>query len=813
MLRRRTGLAGTFSLLFALILAACGQVGTDAQPNDATATPVVPSIKQQPVSQSVGAGQVVSFSVVATGSAPLSYQWRKNGATVNGAVAATYSAPATVEDDGSTFSVAVSNTAGMVESDSAMLRVLPSAVAPTITSQPTNQSITAGQTATFSVTATGTDPLSYRWQRNGADIAGATSARYTTPAATTSDSGATFAVVVSNPAGSINSRPATLSVTAAGPTAPSITTQPADQSIQSGQTATFSVVTAGSAPLSYQWRKNGTAIAGATGTSYTTPAETIGDNGATFAVVVSNTLGTATSRSARLTVTSVPTGGVDVVTYKYDRSRTGQNQNEKILTPANVTAASFGKLRLLSTDGKVDAQPLYLSALNIGGVSHNVVFVATEHDSIYAFDADSGAQLWKSSLVPAGEVVGNDSCLQTTGVMATPVIDRSAGAHGTLYAVARTQSGTNYIHRLHALDVTTGAELLGGPTLITATAPKSGGTLTFDPAQANERAALLLNNGTIYTTWTSRCDLYFYTGWIMTYSQSTLKQTAVLNVAPNSGGVGPAIWMSGGGPAADAANNVYLITANGVFDTALDASGFPNMGDFGNSFLKLTLSGNSLTVTDYFAPYNGVTLSGTDKDLGSGGLILLPDQTDSSGTTRHIIIGAGKDGNIYLLNRDSLGHFSATGNNIWQQLTSILGNLGEFPATGRGGIWSTPAYFNNHVYFSPVYDTLKSFSYSSARLSTAPVASTAVTFVPPGALPVVSANGTANAIVWAHQNTDPAVLYAFDANTLAQLYSSSTAANARDQFGPGNKFIAPVVANGKVFVGTTNGVAVFGLLQ
>ena len=717
MRRQRTGLTWIVLSWCALVLVGCSQVGTDAQPDTASA----PAILTQPADQDVDEGQTATFAVVASGSQPLAYQWSRNGAVINGAVTASYSAAASADADGDSFTVRVSNPAGAVDSNAARLSVRSAALAPSITAQPANQSITAGQTATFSVTATGSAPLAYRWQKNGVDIAGATAA------------------------------------------------------------------------------------------TYTTPAEATSDNGALFVVIVSNTAGSVTSVGAQLTVTSAAQpGGVDVVTYKYDKARTGQNQSETVLTPANVSAATFGKLRFLSTDGKVDAQPLYLGALNIGGVSHNVVFVATENDSIYAFDADSGAQLWKKALVPAGETVGNDTCLKTTGVMATPVIDRSAGTHGTIYAVARTQSGTAYHHWLYALDVTTGAELLGGPMPITAVAPKGGGTLTFNPAQANERAALLLNNGTIYTTWPSRCDLSFYTGWLMSYSSATLQQTGVLNVAPNSGGVGPAIWMAGNGPAADSANNVYLITANGVFDTALDPSGFPNMGDFGNSFLKI--AGDSLSVTDYFAPFNGVTLSSTDKDLGSGGLILLPDQTDSSGTVRHIAVGAGKDGNIYLVNRDSMGHFSATGNNIWQQLTSILGNLGELPSTGHGGIWSTPAYFNNHVYFGPVNDSLKSFSYTSAKLSTAPVASTSVKFVYPGAAPVVSANGTANAIVWAHQNSDPAVLYAFDAGTLAQLYSSSDAAGGRDQFGAGNKFIAPVVANGKVFVGTTNGVAVFGLL-
>ncbi|MBS0579756.1 MAG: immunoglobulin domain-containing protein [Proteobacteria bacterium] len=777
---------------------------------------VAPTITTQPADQSVKSGQTATFSVAASGTAPLTYQWARNGAALPGATSAAYTTGSlATSDSGASFSVTVRNSAGSVSSRAARLTV--SASAPSITSQPADQTVTAGQPASFSVSATGTAPLSYQWRRNGTAIAGATGATYTIAAAQTSDSGATFSVAVSNSAGSVTSRTATLTVTGG---APAITVQPADQTVHAGQTASFSVAASGSAPLSYQWRRNGAAIAGASGSSYTTAITTAADSGAQFSVLVSNAFGSITSRSALLTVTSAITQGSDVVTYKYDLARSGANLAEKTLTTANVHSATFGKLHFLGTDGKVDAQPLYLSALNVNGVARNVVFVATENDSVYAFDADSGAQLWKVSLVPAGETVNDQpqqSCDQiqpTIGITSTPVIDRSAGAHGTMYVVAMSKSTASaaWHQRLHALDVATGAELLGGPREITASYPSANGTITFDPQQYEDRAALLLVNHTIYTSWSSHCDNKFYTGWIIAYSQSTLQQTAVLNVAPNSGGVGPAIWMAGGGPAADSAGNIYLLTANGAFEEALDASGFPNQRDFANSFLKLSTGGGSLAVADYFTISNTSLESGADLDLGSGGAMLLPDMTDSGGTVRHLVLGAGKDGNVYLVNRDSMGHFSPSANNIWQQLTQVLG--GRLTGNQNGGLWSTPAYFNGHVYFGPVARPLASFSINNARLAGSASSSSTPVFPYPGTSPVVSANGSANGIVWAHQNTNPAVLYAFDAaNVGRELYDSSQAAGGRDQFGAGNKFITPVVIDGKVFVGTTNGVAVFGLLN
>jgi hypothetical protein len=506
-----------------------------------------------------------------------------------------------------------------------------------------------------------------------------------------------------------------------------------------------------------------------------------------------------------------PPSTADFVTYKNDISRTGQNLAETVLTLANVNSSSFGLLRFLSTDGKVDAQPLYLSALTVQGATHNVVFAATENDTVYAFDADSGAVLWHVSLLASGETPSDEvySCDQTTptvGVTATPVIDRAAGAHGTLFVVSmsKTTATATYHQRLHALDVTTGAELLNGPAEISASYPIVGGTMTFAPEAYQERAALLLSQGTIYTSFTSHCDIAPYSGWVIAYSESNLAQTAVFNAAPNSGGSGPSIWMSGGGPAADAAGNVYLLTANGAFETTLDANGFPNQSDYGNSFLKLASSGGTLTVADYFTMYNELVESQDDQDLGSGGILLLPDLTDATNTTRHLAVGAGKDGNLYVVDRDNMGKFSATANNNWQVLADALGS----------GIWSTPAYYNQTVYYGPTTGPLLAFAVSNAKLALA--SSSGPSFEYPGTAPAVSANGSSNGIVWAHENVPnpaPAVLHAFDASDLShELYNSSQAPNGRDQFGAGNKFITPVIVGGKVFVGTQNGVAVFGLL-
>jgi hypothetical protein len=593
--------------------------------------------------------------------------------------------------------------------------------------------------------------------------------------------------------------------------APAIAAQPTDQRVVVGQTATFSVTASGTAPLQYQWQKGTAPIAGATASSYTTPAASLPDDGSTFQVVISNSVGSVTSSSAKLTVAAGTTmaAGVDVTTYKYDLNRSGQNLAESALTLANVASSTFGLLRRLPVDGRVDAQPLYLSALSTAGGTFNTLFVATEHDSVYAFDSDSGAVLWHVSLLGTGEKASDTrGCSQVSpeiGITSTPVIDRSAGAHGTMYVVAMSiDSSSNYHQRLHALDVTTGAELLNGPVDISASFPATGtATSSFDAKSYEERAALLLANGTIYTSWTSHCDDAPYGGWIISYAQSTLARNGVLNVAANSSS-GPAIWMAGGGPAVDASGNIYLLTANGAFETTMDAKGFPSAQDYGNSFLKISSAAAGLSVLDYFTMSNEVAESNADQDLGSGGEMLLPDLMDSTNTVRHLMVGAGKDGNIYVVDRDSMGKFNSSANKNYQMLTGVL----------PGGIWSTPAYFNGTLYYGNVSGTLKAFAISSAKLSAAPQSQSTTQFTYPGTAPSVSANGTANGIVWAHENTSPAVLHAYDATNLAhELYNSNQAAANRDQFGAGNKYITPIVADGKVFVGTGGAVAVFGLLH
>ncbi|PYU27256.1 MAG: pyrrolo-quinoline quinone [Acidobacteria bacterium] len=586
-------------------------------------------------------------------------------------------------------------------------------------------------------------------------------------------------------------------------------TQPANQTVTSGQTATFFVVATGTAPLSYQWQKSGANISGAISSSYTTPTIVSADNGATFRAVVTNAAGSVTSNSATLTVvTSLPLG-TDVTTFHNDNARTGQNLTETTLTPANVNSQTFGLLRNLLVDGKVDAEPLYLSQLSLAGGVYNVVFIATEHDSVYAFDSDTGAQLWKVSMLGSGETTSDSrGCGQVSpeiGITSTPVIDRKAGPHGTIYVVAMSKKGSTYFQRLHALDVTTGAELLGGPVTIQATYPgtganSSGGQVIFDPKQYKERSGLLLLNGVIYTSWGSHCDINPYTAWIIGYDASNLSQSSVLNLTPN--GSEGSIWQSGGGPAADAQGNIYVLMANGTFDTTLDANGFPSGHDYGNAFVKISTSGGTLRVADYFNMSNTVSESGADTDLGSGAPMLLPDLGDGAGSTLLLAVGAGKDGNIYIVDRSNMGKFNATSNHVYQQLSGAVPN----------GVFGVPAYFNGTVYYCDVDATLKSFTISNGKISGTPT-NTVASFTYPGVLPSVSANGSSNGIVWAIENTGTAVLHAFAASDLTrELYNSNQASSGRDHFGSGNKFITPMISDGKIFAATTNGVAVFGLL-
>jgi len=499
----------------------------------------------------------------------------------------------------------------------------------------------------------------------------------------------------------------------------------------------------------------------------------------------------------------------DVLTFHNNNARTGLNNKETILTLTNVNSTNFGKLFVLPADGLVDAQPLYISNFTINGASHNVVIVASEHGTVYAYDADTGTNLWHITTLKSGETTSDArGCSQVEpeiGITSTPVVFRPKTGNPVIYVVAMSKdSSSKYHQRLHALDATTGAELHGGPVDVSAKYPgtgdnSSGGYVMFDPGQYKERAGLLQIGTTVYLAWASHCDIRPYTGWIMGYNINTLAQTTVLNVTPN--GNEGAIWNSGAGMAADGSGNIFLLDANGVFDTTMNSGGFPNAGDYGNAFMHLSTKGG-LAVADYFEMYNEASENGGDVDLGSGGTLLVSPK-DTTGKIWQLAVGAGKDGNLYVVDRTNMGKFSSSKNNIYQELPNAL----------SGGVWSMPAAYNGYIYYGPNGNHILAFQFQNAKLQSTPVAKTTTSFTYPGATPSISSNAGTNGIVWAAENVGPAVLHAYNARTLKEIYNSNQAANGRDQFGNGNKYIVPTIANGKVFVGTTNGVGVFGLLK
>jgi len=599
----------------------------------------------------------------------------------------------------------------------------------------------------------------------------------------------------------------TASVNGGGPVAPYINTQPTNQTVAAGQTATFSVIAAGTAPLTYQWQKNGTDITGATSASYTTPVTATSDSGEMFRVNVSNSAGGVTSNAATLTVNASSSGGsTDVVTHHYDVSRSGVNSTETLLTTSNVNSGTFGKVGEFAVDGQIDSQALFLSQLAIPGQGNkNVLYVATENDTVYAVDAQSisgssATILWQTKVLPNGETPATSlPCgnISPNGITATSVIDRTRNA---IYVEAMSQnSAGNIIHRLHALDLTNGNELFGGPATITATYPgtgghSSGGVVTFDPSVQHDRAALLESGNNIYTAWSGLWgDCGPYSAWVIAFDAGTLKQTGAIDLVPNNSRGG--MWMGGGGPAADASGNVYVISGNGLGDTP------GTNGSYGNSFVRLSTSGG-LKVGDYFTPFNTLSEDAADADFGSAGPLLLPDLADASNATRHLAVGAGKDGNLYVVNRDNMGQFNSTKNNIYQQIR-----------LSSSENHSSPVFFNNTVYVCPENNTLKALPVSKALLAASPSTQSAHVFGSNGAVASISANGNAQGIVWA-LDWSAGILFAYDATDLTrELYDSNQAAANRDHFSSvGGHFIAPMVANGRVYIGTKTTVAVFGLL-
>jgi hypothetical protein len=589
------------------------------------------------------------------------------------------------------------------------------------------------------------------------------------------------------------------------------------------QTVQFKATVTGDPTNSVTWSVDGVAGGNAAvGTIrssglYTPPAAA-----GAHKVQATSTVDTTKNASATIAVTDL-TG---VVTYHNNLARDGTNTQEYALTTSSVTTATFGKLLSCPVDGAAYTQPLWVPGLSVNGAIRNTIFVATQHDSLYSFDADASpcSQLWRVNLldaahggtsgetpVPTGDVGNGFQDIQPEiGVTGTPVIDL---ASGTLYVVSKSEGPVGSFHqRLHALDLVTGDEKFAGPITIAASVPGTGdgsvgGILSFDVRNQGQRGALTLVNGIVYIVWASHEDRDPYHGWVIGYDAASLAQVAVFNADPNGSRGG--LWMSGGAPAVDASGSLYLSTGNGTFD---GNSGTPPNNDFGDTVMKVGTS-SDLALVDWFTPFNQAFLNGQDVDLGSSGVVVLPDQ--ASGPP-HLLVAGGKEGKLYLLNRDAMGHYCVT---CTITDTNILQSFLAAPA-----IFGTPAFWQNKLYLGGTADNLSLYTFDTTTGTFNTVASSrsATIFPFPGPTPSLSAQGASEGVVWAIDSSTygvpsafglgPAILHAYDAaNLSSELWNSSLAANSRDTAGNAVKFTVPTVANGKVYLGTRTEIDVFGL--
>jgi hypothetical protein len=533
---------------------------------------------------------------------------------------------------------------------------------------------------------------------------------------------------------------------------------------------------------------------------------------------------------------------VDVVNYRYDQSSSGVNAQETTLTPQNVNVGDFGKLATTPVDGQVYAQPLYVSGVEIAGATHNVVYVATEHDSVYAIDSTSGAVLWHDSFLGPGvttvpyQDVQSPAIEPEMGITATPVIDPNTNS---IYVLANTKEvradGTHYVYKLHALNLQTGAESLGGPLTIADTIcndpnnPQTGGDytyvsgpsingsgtgsvngkLTFNALRELGRVSMTEVNGNIFMGFGSHPDVDPAHGWVLAVNAQTMSLWGAMCVTPN-GDLGD-VWQAGNSITVDGNGNMYVVTGNGTFDSKLNSAGFPVNGDYGDSIVQFAFDPNSsptnqningygLKVVGYFTPSNQQYLSDQDLDLGSGGIVLLPAGAGSAATP-DLLVQGGKQGTVYVMNRDALPGFNPNGDQVAQEAPGLFSTL-----------YSTPAWFNGQLYYAAVSGHAEAFSLTNGQLSTAPSSISADTFGYPGATPTISANGTSNGIVWMIANGSNE-LRAYDAANLGhELYNSDQASGGADALGAAVKFSVPTVADGHVFVGTQNSLVIYGLL-
>ncbi|HXC97901.1 MAG TPA: LamG-like jellyroll fold domain-containing protein, partial [Verrucomicrobiae bacterium] len=694
------------------------------------------------------------------------------------------------------------------------------------TASPSN-TVYAGTTVTLSVLVAGTPPYQYQWQKNGTNISWGTAATLVLTNAMVTNSG-NYGVIVGNTSGT-NTSPA-LTVTVNPASAPIFVTQPAPASATNyvGGLVTFAATVNGTLPIQFQWQHNGSNIINANASSLTLASLQAAAAGS-YTLVASNSLGVTNGSPAILTVLPPPNpSALNVLTYHNDNTRDGANTNEVLLTPANVNVSTFGRLITYPTDGYIYAQPLYVSGLVIPGQgTHNAVLVATENDTVYAFDADSnagtnGGLLWQTNLGIAvssyngefgtryqGSYYGD--IVPVVGITGTPVIDP---ASGTLYVDVHTRevgATTNYYHRIHALNITNGTERSYSPVVVSNSVPGKGvgsvnGVVTFSAIQENQRPGMTLANGMLYAAYGSFADTDPYHGWVIGFNATNLAQSSnyVFNTTPNAtvaafganAGEG-ALWMGGNGLCVDASNNLYFATGNGSF------SANTNGGDYADSFIRLSTT-NGLKVTDYFTPYNQSALAVNDTDLGSGGTILLPASAGSAGHSQILLVGAGKDGTIRLVDCTNMGGFNSANDHDVQEVPGAI-----------GGAWSTPAYFNNQIYYQGSGDVMKAFRITNGVITGTPTSQATTSFSALGGTPSISANGTNNGIVWTLQSdasgsSGPAILHAYNATNLAlELYNSSQNL-ARDNPGGAIKMTTPTVVNGKVFVGAEYALSIFG---
>lgn len=815
---RSVALLGVLFLL--QFLSGCSGVGSNFLNGGGTGARTGSTASLAVTTTSLANGQInvpYSATLAATGGT-IPYTWSlisgalPTGLSLNSSSGVISGTPTTAVSSASlTFQVNDSSNPALTKSVVLSLTIAGPTITPltiTTSSLPSGQ-VSASYSATLAATG-GTTP--YTWSLVSGTLPAGLSLNSSsgmisgTPTVTVSSASLTFQVAdSSNPA---LTKPVTLSLTIAAPSNVTVSVSPRRAGLALGQTLSVSATT--NDPAGVTWTATAGSFSSATSLSgvavtYTAPA-----SAGSYTITATSVSNVSQSSTTSMYVTDLS----GVYTYHYDLARDGANIQEYALTPSTVSTATFGKLFSCAVDGAVYAEPLWVPHMTIGGAVHNVVFVATQHDSLYAFDADAApcVQLWQVSLIDSahggtgsestvpsgpGGLVGSSfgDITPEAGVTGTPVIDPTSN---TLYVVSKSVdvSGPTFYQRLHAIDITTGNEKFGGPANISSniTFPGTGdggSTVSFNPRQQNQRGGLTLANGIVYVAWSSHEDTAPYYGWIVGFNGSTLAVAYILNVTPNVGFGG--IWMGGGAPAVDSSGNLYLITGNGGFD--LTNASAPN-NDYGDSLLQLT---NSLTVSSYFTPSDQASDNSGDQDFGAGGAALVLNLP--SGSVKHLVIGGGKDGVLYLVNGDHMGGLGDS--NALQSFKIGVGS----------SIFSTGTFWNNNFYIAGVDGTLLSYGFnSSTNLFNPSFASqSAESFGFPGATPSVSSTGLNSGIVWALDNSSyctpqspscgPAVLHAYDATNLAnELWNSGMVAG--DVAGNAVKFTVPTVANGKVYVGT-----------